>query len=160
MASAPTHDSRTCKRALTKSTRRRPAARLRAGRRHFLDFRERADHESARRCRGHQCRTRAPPRLDGPLKRCLLQLPSARDKNAIIRKLAGALAASHEVDARKGTSTIDTAALKTLEATIAVRLAHMSDEQRAKVINTAIDILRTNNIGPEAEAEVRRILGV
>ena len=80
--------------------------------------------------------------------------------DAIIRKLAGALAASRETDAPKGTSTIDTAALKTLEATIAVRLAHMSDEQRAKVINTAIDILRTNSAGPEAEAEVRRILGV
>jgi hypothetical protein len=100
--------------------------------------------------------------LDGPLKHCLLQLPSAKDKmsDAIITKLAGALAASREVDTRKGTSTIDTAALKTLEATIAVRLAHMSDEQRAKVINTAIDILRANNTGPEAEAEVRRILGV
>ena len=80
--------------------------------------------------------------------------------DAIIRKLAGALPESREVNARKGTSTIDTAALKTLEATIAVRLAHMSDEQRAKVINTAIDILRTNSAGPEAEAEVRRILGV
>jgi hypothetical protein len=92
----------------------------------------------------------------------LLQLPSAKDKmsDAIITKLAGALAASREVDTRKGTSTIDTAALKTLEATIAVRLAHMSDEQRAKVINTAVAILRANNTGPEAEAEVRRILGV
>ena len=80
--------------------------------------------------------------------------------DAIITKLAGALAASREVDTRKGTSTIDTAALKTLEATIAVRLAHMSNEQRAKVINTAIDILRANNTAPEAEAEVRRILGV
>jgi hypothetical protein len=80
--------------------------------------------------------------------------------DAIIRKLAKALAPSRETDAAKGTSTIDTAALKTLEATIAVRLAHMSDEQRAKVINTAIDILRANDAGPEAEAEVRRILGV
>ena len=80
--------------------------------------------------------------------------------DAIIRKLAEALGSSRETDAPKGTGTIDTAALKTLEATIAVRLAHMSDEQRAKVINTAIDILRTNNAGPEAEAEVRRILGV
>jgi hypothetical protein len=76
-------------------------------------------------------------------------------RDAIITKLAGAFAANREVDARN----IDTATLKTLEATIAVRLAHMSDEQRAKVINTAIDILRTNNAGPEAEAEVRRILG-
>ena len=77
-------------------------------------------------------------------------------RDAIITKLAGAFAANREVDARN----IDTATLKTLEATIAVRLAHMSDEQRAKVINTAIDILRANNTGPEAEAEVRRILGV
>ena len=80
--------------------------------------------------------------------------------DAIIRKLAGALAASGETDALKETSTLDTSALKTLEATIAVRLAHMSDEQRTKLINTAIDILRTNSAGPEAEAEVRRILGV
>ena len=80
--------------------------------------------------------------------------------DAIIRKLAGALASSGETDALKETSTLDTSALKTLEATIAVRLAHMSDEQRTKLINTAIDILRTNNAGPEAEAEVRRILGV
>ena len=80
--------------------------------------------------------------------------------DAIIRKLAGALAASGKTDALKETSTLDTSSLKTLEATIAVRLAHMSDEQRTKLINTAIDILRTNNAGPEAEAEVRRILGV
>jgi hypothetical protein len=80
--------------------------------------------------------------------------------DAIIRKLAEALAASNETDAPKGTSTLDTAALKTLEATIAVRLAHMSEEQRTEVVSTAIDILRTNSAGPEAEAEVRRILGV
>jgi hypothetical protein len=79
--------------------------------------------------------------------------------DAIIRKLAEALGPSREAAAER-TSTVDTAALKTLEATIALRLAHMSNEQRAKVINTAIDILRTNNAGPEAEAEVRRILGV
>ena len=75
-------------------------------------------------------------------------------------KLAGTPAASREVDTRKGTSTIDTAALETLEATIAVRLAHMSNEQRAKVINTAIHILRANKKKKKAEAEVRRILGV
>ena len=80
--------------------------------------------------------------------------------DTIIRKLAEAIAARNETYASKETSTIDTAARKTLEATIAIRLAHMSDEQRAKVINTAIDILRANNTGPEAEAEVRRILGV
>jgi hypothetical protein len=80
--------------------------------------------------------------------------------DAIIRKLSGALAASSETNASKGTSTNDTAAFKTLEATIAVRLAHMSDDQRAKLINTAIDILRANDAGAEAEAEVRRILGV
>ena len=49
--------------------------------------------------------------------------------DAIIRKLAGALAASRETDAPKGTSTVDTAALKTLEATVAVRLPC---RQRAK----------------------------
>jgi len=80
--------------------------------------------------------------------------------DAIIRKLAGAIAANRKADAREGSSTVDTAALKALEATIVVRLANMSDEQRTKVINTAIDILRTNNAGPEAEAEVRRILGL
>jgi hypothetical protein len=80
--------------------------------------------------------------------------------DAIIGKLAEALGPSREADAAERTSTVDTAALKTLEAAIALRLAHMSDEQRAKVINTAIDILRTNNAGLEAEAEVRRILGV
>ena len=78
--------------------------------------------------------------------------------DAIIRKLAEAL--GRETDASKGTSTIDTAALKTLEATIAIRLAYMSEEQRSKVVNTALDILRTNKAGPEAEAEVKRILGV
>jgi hypothetical protein len=36
----------------------------------------------------------------------------------------------------------------------------MSEEQRTKLINTAIDTLRANNAGPEAEAEVLRILGV
>jgi hypothetical protein len=80
--------------------------------------------------------------------------------DSIIRRLAEALGPSREADAAERTSTVDTAALKTLEATIALRLAHMSDDQRAKVINTAIDILRTNNAGPEAEAEVRRILRV
>jgi hypothetical protein len=80
--------------------------------------------------------------------------------DAIITKLAAAITANRKTDAPEESSTVDTAALKALQATIAVRLAHMSDEQRTKVINTAIDILRTNNTGPEAEAEVRRILGV
>jgi hypothetical protein len=40
------------------------------------------------------------------------------------------------------------------------RLASMSDDQRTKVINSAIDILRTQNADWEAEAEVRRIMGV
>ena len=80
--------------------------------------------------------------------------------DAIITKLAAAIAANRKTDAPEESSTVDTAALKALAATIVVRLAHMSDEQRTKVINTAIDILRGNNAGPEAEAEVRRILGV
>jgi hypothetical protein len=54
-----------------------------------------------------------------------------------------ALAPSRETDAQTGTSTIETAALKTLEATIAVGLAHMSDEQRAKVAVTDLLLLFT-----------------
>jgi hypothetical protein len=80
--------------------------------------------------------------------------------DAIIRKLAEALAPGRETDAPKGTSTVDAAAIKALEATIVMRLAQMSDEKRAKILNAAIDIVRTNNAGPEAETEVRRILGV
>ena len=85
----------------------------------------------------------------GPAGRGRLNAACSNVKNCCIRQATP-----------KGTSAVDAAALKTLEATIAVRLAHTSDEQRAKVINTAIDILRTNSAGPEAEAEVRRILGV
>jgi hypothetical protein len=36
----------------------------------------------------------------------------------------------------------------------------MSADQRSQITNQAIDILRTNSAGPEAEAEVRRILGI
>ncbi len=39
------------------------------------------------------------------------------------------------------------------------RVANMSAAQRNQVTNSAIDILRTNNAGSEAEAEVRRIMG-
>ena len=64
--------------------------------------------------------------------------------DAIIRQFAGAIAANRKTDAPEESSTVDTAALKLLEATIVVRLANMSDEQRTEVINSAIDILRTN----------------
>ena len=53
-----------------------------------------------------------------------------------------------------------TASLKVLEASIMARLAAMSDDQRTKVVNSAIDILRSQNAGWEAEAEVRRIMSV
>ena len=36
----------------------------------------------------------------------------------------------------------------------------MSDDQRMEVIDRAIDILRAQNAGWEAEAEVRRIMSV
>jgi hypothetical protein len=80
--------------------------------------------------------------------------------DAIMRKLADALAVNRELDAPETTSTRHTASLKVLEASIMARLVTMSDDQRTKVINGAIDILRTQNAGWEAEAEVRRILGV
>ena len=50
--------------------------------------------------------------------------------------------------------------LKALESALAARVADMSADQRYQVTNQAIDILRTNNAGSEAEAEVRRIMGV
>jgi hypothetical protein len=80
--------------------------------------------------------------------------------DAIMTKLADALAVNRELDAPETTSTRNTASLKVLEASIMARLASMSVDQRTKVINGAIDILRTQNAGWEAEAEVRRILGV
>ena len=80
--------------------------------------------------------------------------------DAIMRKLADALAVNRELDAPETTNTRHTASLKVLEASIMARLVTMSDDQRTKVINGAIDILRTQNAGWEAEAEVRRILGV
>jgi hypothetical protein len=46
-----------------------------------------------------------------------------------------------------------------VEAALAARLADMSADQRNQVTNRAIDILRTNNAGSEAEMEVRRIMG-
>jgi hypothetical protein len=79
--------------------------------------------------------------------------------DAIMRKLADALAVNREFEP-EATSTCNSASLKVLEASIMARLAAMSDDQRTKVINSAIDILRTQNAGWEAEAEVRRILGV
>jgi hypothetical protein len=75
-----------------------------------------------------------------------------------INKVADALAVIRKPDAREETNTLDMADLKALETSLVARLANMSDGQRAQVINSAIDILRTKNAGWEAEAEVRRIL--
>ena len=80
--------------------------------------------------------------------------------DGILRKLADALAVNRQLDAQEATSSRDTASLKVLEASLMARLASMSDDQRTKVINSAIDILRTQNADWEAEAEVRRIMGV
>jgi hypothetical protein len=80
--------------------------------------------------------------------------------DAIMSRLADALAANRKPDAPQEASTLDAAYLKFLETSIVTRLANMSDDQRTQVTNRAIDILRTKNAGWEAEAEVRRILGV
>jgi hypothetical protein len=83
---------------------------------------------------------------------------SARDemKDVFIGQLADALAI--DLDAHESSSTGHTAALKVLEAKTAARVAAMSDDQRTEVIDRAIDILRAQNAGEEAEAEVRRIM--
>jgi hypothetical protein len=60
----------------------------------------------------------------------------------------------------KEPSSLGIADLKGMEAALVVRAAYMSADQRNQVTNQAINILRTNNAGPEAEAEVRRIMGV
>jgi hypothetical protein len=78
--------------------------------------------------------------------------------DAFIGQLADGL--SIELDAPEPTGTHHTAALKVLEAGTTARVAAMSDDQRMEVINRAIDILRTQNAGREAEAEVRRIMSV
>lgn len=78
----------------------------------------------------------------------------------IIRRVADALAANREHDAPKEISTSDIADFKALEAILVARVANMSAGQRNQVTNSALDILRTNNAGSEAEAEVRRIMGV
>jgi hypothetical protein len=80
--------------------------------------------------------------------------------DGILTKLADALAVNRELDAPEVTSTRMTASLKVLEASIMARLAAMSGDQRTKVVNSAIDILRSQNAGWEAEEEVRRIMGV
>jgi hypothetical protein len=80
--------------------------------------------------------------------------------DGILVKLADALAVNRELDAPAITSTRMTASLKVLEASIMARLAAFSDDQRTKVVNSAIDIVRSQNAGWEAEAEVRRIMGV
>jgi hypothetical protein len=71
--------------------------------------------------------------------------------DAIMRKLADALAVNRELDAPETTGTRHTASLKVLEASIMARLTSIVD-QRTKVINGAIDILRTQNAGWEAES--------
>ena len=80
--------------------------------------------------------------------------------DGILVKLADALAVNRELDAAAVTSTRMNASLKVLEASIMARLAAISDDQRTKVVNSAIDIVRSQNAGWEAEAEVRRIMGV
>ena len=52
--------------------------------------------------------------------------------DAIIRKLADAIAANRKTDAPKESRTVDAAALKALEATIILRLAHMSEEHQSR----------------------------
>jgi hypothetical protein len=79
--------------------------------------------------------------------------------DGILTKLADALAVNRELDAPEVTSTRMTAS-KVLQASIMARLAAMSNDQRTKVVNSAIDILRSQNAGWEAEEEVRRIMGV
>jgi hypothetical protein len=78
--------------------------------------------------------------------------------DAFIGQLTDALAI--ELDAADPTSTRHAAALKVLEASTTARVAAMSDDQRMEVIDRAIDILRAQNAGWEAEAEVRRIMSV
>ena len=78
----------------------------------------------------------------------------------IITRLADALAVNREPDAPKEMCASDIADLEALEAALRARVAGMSADQRYHVTNSAIDILRTNNAGQEAEAEVRRIMGV
>jgi hypothetical protein len=80
--------------------------------------------------------------------------------DVIITKLANALAVNRELDAPAVTSTRMTASLKVLEASIMARLADISDDKRTKVVNSAIQIVRSQDAGWEAEAEVRRIMGV
>jgi hypothetical protein len=78
--------------------------------------------------------------------------------NAFIGQLADAL--SRELDAPEATGNRHAAALKVLEASTTARLAAMSEDQRMEVIDRAINILRAQNAGWQAEAEVRRIMSV
>jgi hypothetical protein len=55
--------------------------------------------------------------------------------------------------------TFDAASLKALESGLLARLAELSDDQRNKVIQRTIDILRSRNAGLEAEVVANRILG-
>jgi hypothetical protein len=78
--------------------------------------------------------------------------------DAFIGQLADAL--SIELDAPEAIDTRHTAALKALEASPTARLAGMSKDQRMVVIDRAINILRAQNAGWKAEAEVRRIMSI
>src|SRR5262249_49736766 len=62
------------------------------------------------------------------------------------------LAANHKSNAPKEPSTLGIADQQAMEAALEVRAAHMSADQRNQVTNQAINILRTNDAGPEALA--------
>jgi hypothetical protein len=78
--------------------------------------------------------------------------------DAFVGQLADTLAIN--VNAPEAASTRHAAALKVLEASTTARVAAISDDQRTEIIERAIDILRSQNAGWEAEAEVRRIMSV
>jgi hypothetical protein len=81
-------------------------------------------------------------------------------QSRIMKRMAVAFRGFKPDDATENIGTVEIAEVKALEAVFVVRAAHMSADQRNQVTNQAINILRTNNLGPEAEAEVRRIMGV
>jgi hypothetical protein len=64
-----------------------------------------------------------------------------------------------EADAPKKIGTFDGASLKALESGLLARLADLTDDQRNKVLQRTIDILRSRNAGLEAEVVANRILG-
>jgi hypothetical protein len=66
--------------------------------------------------------------------------------DAIMRRLADALAANRKPDAPQEASNLDAAYLKFLESSIVTRLANMSDDQRTQVTNRAIERMRWSAI--------------